>query len=101
MKKELKISAASILFYVAAVVFLGIAVFYIWQTYVMISNYAEAGQSINISAALDNYFTYCAPYFAYAILCYGLGVVMGKLTNLTHVMSLCLESTQEEKEIEK
>ena len=95
MKKELKISAASILFYVAAVVFLGIAVFYIWQTYVMISNYAEAGQSINITAALDNYFTYCA------ILCYGLGVVMGKLTNLTHVMSLCLESTQEEKEIEK
>ena len=62
---------------------------------------AEAGQSINITAALDNYFTYCAPYFAYAILCYGLGVVMGKLTNLTHVMSLCLESTQEEKEIEK
>jgi len=62
MKKELKISAASILFYVAAVVFLGIAVFYIWQTYVMISNYAEAGQSINITAALDNYFTYCAPY---------------------------------------
>ena len=53
------------------------------------------------TAALDNYFTYCAPYFAYAILCYGLGVVMGKLTNLTHVMSLCLESTQEEKEIEK
>ena len=65
----------------------------------MISNYAEAGQSINITAALDNYFTYCAPYFAYAILCYGLGVVMGKLTNLTHVMSLCLESTQEEKKL--
>lgn len=100
MKKTFKVSAASILFYVAAVVFLGIAVFYIWQTYVIISNYADSGQNINISAMLDNYFTYCSPYFAYAIICYGLGVVMGKLTSLTHVMSLCLVDAKEENEKE-
>ena len=67
----------------------------------MIGNYADDGKIFNLSAVLDNYFTYCAPYFAYSIICYGLGVIMGKLTTFTQVMSLCLEDAKEDKTKEK
>ena len=41
MKKEMKISKASIVFYVAAVIFLAIAAFEIYQAYLTVESYRQ------------------------------------------------------------
>lgn len=97
MKKEnsIKISKASIFFYVAAVIFLVIAVFYLYVTYQSVAEYklsqaADPTLQTIFSAYLGN----CAPFFAYAIGCYGIGLVIGKVSALASALSLCVDDAQ-------
>lgn len=99
MKNEIKYSVAGVFFYVVSVIFLAIAVFYIAMTYQVVAE--NGGLDIGLTNILNAYFTSAAPFFAYAIACYGLGVIMGKLTALTEVMKLCVEDVEEELEGQK
>ena len=77
-KNKIKISKASIVFYVASVVFLGIAAFYFYITYESVVTYSQSA-------------SYCAPFFAYAFGCYGIGFIISKIGNLNQILALCLD----------
>lgn len=87
-KNETKTSVASILFYVAAVLFLCIAAFSIWQAYLTVQSY-QMQYTLKISDILNLYFSGSAQYFAYAIILYGIGVVLGKVNALAFALPNC------------
>ena len=80
-KNKIKISKASIVFYVASVVFLGIAAFYFYITYESVVTYSQSA-SLEIKDMLNAYFSNCAPFFAYAFGCYGIGFITVSYTHL-------------------
>lgn len=94
-KKEMKISKASIVFYVAAVIFLAIAAFEIYQTYLTVENY-KTTYTLQLTDILNLYFTGCVPYFGFAFLAYGIGEVLKKISDLTSTLRLCMEDVIEE-----
>ena len=89
-KNKIKISKASIVFYVASVVFLGIAAFYFYITYESVVTYSQSA-SLEIKDMLNAYFSNCAPFFAYAFGCYGIGFIISKIGNLNQILALCLD----------
>lgn len=89
-KNKIKISKASIVFYVASVVFLGIAAFYFYITYESAVTYSQSA-SLEIKDMLNAYFSNCAPFFAYAFGCYGIGFIISKIGNLNQILALCLD----------
>lgn len=89
-KNKIKISKASIVFYVASVVFLGIAAFYFYITYESVVTYSQSA-SLEIKDMLNAYFSNCAPFFAYAFGCYGIGFIISKIGNLNQILTLCLD----------
>ena len=89
-KNKIKISKASIVFYVASVVFLGIAAFYFYITYESVVTYSQSA-SLEIKDMLNAYFSNCAPFFAYAFGCYGIGFIISKIGNLNQILALCEE----------
>lgn len=89
-KNKIKISKASIVFYVASVVFLGIAAFYFYITYESVVTYSQSA-SLEIKDMLNAYFSNCAPFFAYAFCCYGIGFIISKIGNLNQILALCLD----------
>ena len=96
-KNGLRVSKASILFYVAAVVFLLIAAFEIYQAYVTVETY-KASYSLQMTDILNLYFTGCVPYFGFAFVSYGIGEVLKKLTDLSGVLLLCVDDAKEQLE---
>lgn len=93
-KNGLRISKASILFYVASVVFLLIAAFEIYQAYLTVETY-KATYSLEITDILNLYFTGCVPYFGFAFISYGIGEVLKKLTDLSSVLLLCMDDAKD------
>ena len=89
-KNKIKISKASIVFYVASVVFLGIAAFYFYITYESVVTYSQSA-SLEIKDMLNAYFRNCAPFFAYAFGCQGIGFIISKIGNLNQILALCLD----------
>ena len=89
-KNKITISKASIVFYVASVVFLGIAAFYFYITYESVVTYSQSA-SLEIKDMLNAYFSNCAPFFAYAFGCYGIGFIISKIGNLNQILALCLD----------
>ena len=89
-KNKIKISKSSIVFYVASVVFLGIAAFYFYITYESVVTYSQSA-SLEIKDMLNAYFSNCAPFFAYAFGCYGIGFIISKIGNLNQILALCLD----------
>ena len=89
-KNKIKISKASIVFYVASVVFLGIAAFYFYITYESVVTYSQSA-SLEIKDMLNAYFSNCGPFFAYAFGCYGIGFIISKIGNLNQILALCLD----------
>lgn len=89
-KNKIKISKASIVFYVASVVFLGIAAFYFYITYESVVTYSQSA-SLEIKDMLNAYFSNCVPFFAYAFGCYGIGFIISKIGNLNQILALCLD----------
>ena len=89
-KNKIKISKASIVFYVASIVFLGIAAFYFYITYESVVTYSQSA-SLEIKDMLNAYFSNCAPFFAYAFGCYGIGFIISKIGNLNQILALCLD----------
>ncbi len=96
-KNGLRVSKASILFYAAAVVFLLIAAFEIYQAYVTVETY-KASYSLEMTDILNLYFTGCVPYFGFAFVSYGIGEVLKKLTDLSGVLLLCVDDAKEHSE---
>lgn len=95
MKKEMKISKASIVFYVAAVIFLAIAAFEIYQAYLTVESY-KTTYTLQMSDILNLYFTGCVPYFGFAFLSYGIGEIMKKINDLTSTLRLSMEDVIED-----
>lgn len=93
--ESMKVSKASIVFYVASVIFLFIAAFEIYQSYVTVQAYQES-YSLEIADILNLYFTGCVPYFAFAFLSYGIGEVLKKISDLTNVLVYCMDDAIEE-----
>ena len=94
-KKEMKISKASIVFYVASVIFLAIAAFEIYQAYLTVESY-KTTYTLQLTDILNLYFTGCVPYFGFAFLAYGIGEVPKKINDLTSTLRLCIEDVIEE-----
>lgn len=95
MKKESGVSAISIVFYVVAVIFLGIAVYGIYQGYLTVENY-KLQYTMTLLDIMGIYFTACAQYFAYAFILYGIGTVLTRVSVLSNVLGGCLEVEKEE-----
>ncbi len=74
-------SRLNIIFYVAALIFLGIAIFTMYTTYQSIALYqTNYSTSLSVVDILNTYFNNCARYFAYAIICYGVGIISNQAT---------------------
>lgn len=87
----------SIVFYVFAVIFLAIAAYLIYYSYEYIGQYeAQAGAAVPTKDAINLYITNSVPYFAYAVISYGIGLVMQKVGELTGALSICVEEAVEE-----
>ena len=110
-RKETKICKSSILFYIASVAFLGIASFYFVVTYQSVQVLSQQTQ-VQFLDILNAYFSNCAPFFAYAFICYGIGLVLSKIQTLNSTLWFCMddaieevkdvkEEQQEEKEVEE
>lgn len=97
--KETTISKASILFYVTAVIFLLIGAFSIYMAYGTIQNY-QTQYTLELKDIMNVYFSGAAQYFAYAIISYGIGVILKKFSELNQNLSLCMEDVIEESEEE-
>lgn len=93
--KDMKISKASVVFYVASVIFLAIATFEIYQLYMTVVNY-QTMYTLDLSDILNLYFTGCVPYFGFAFISYGIGEVLKKIGDLTSALQLCMEDAMEE-----
>ena len=94
-KSELKISKGSIVFYIAAIIFLGIGAFYFFVTYQSVSLYSQqlaASQQgkLELLDVLNAYFSNCGPFFAYAFGCYGIGFILSKLNHLIQILTDCM-----------
>ena len=96
MKKSNKAgrtSAISIVFYVVAVIFLCLAAFNIWQAY----EYVQAQQAqytLKFSYIFYVYSTYCAQYFAFAFILYGVGVGLHKIQGLHNAFSVLVQDAE-------
>lgn len=77
MKKK-KITKTSIIFYVAAVLFLLIAVYYFYLTHESIKMVADATK-VSTKEIINAYLSNCSPFFAYSLGCYGIGDIIHKL----------------------
>lgn len=97
-KKEMKICKSSILFYIASIAFLGIASFYFVVTYQSIQVLSQQTQ-VQVIDMMNAYFSNCAPFFAYAFICYGIGVVLAKVQTLNSTLCLCMDDAIEEVEV--
>lgn len=95
--KITRISKASILFYIAAVVFLLIGAFSIYMAYESIQNY-QTQYTLEVKDILNVYFSGAAPFFAYGIISYGIGVVISKVSELNYHLTLCMDDAVLEKE---
>lgn len=94
----MKMNRTKIIFYIASAIFLMIGAFQIFYTYTGLAQTAETqglALSENISSVIAIYVQQCVPYFAYAFLCYGLGMVIEKVEKLGNVMSLCIQDAEE------
>lgn len=98
-KKESGVSVISIVFYIVAVIFLGIAAFNIWQAYVTVQSY-QAQYTLAISDILGIYFSSCAQYFAYSFLLYGMGVGLNKIAVLNTTLCACMDDSEDAAEAE-
>lgn len=81
-----KINILSIILYVLAVIFLGYAVFSIYDTHAYISELISY-ESINMDTqkmeVLGYYVSTSSPYFFYAIVTSALAYIIGKISSLT------------------
>ena len=96
-KKETGFSIIGIVFYVVAVVFLCIAAFSIWQSYLTVQNY-QLQYTLSISDVLGVYFSNCSQYFAYAFILYGIGAGLSKIAVLNTTLCACMDTDVEEVE---
>lgn len=69
-------SRLNIIFYVASLIFLGIAIFSMYTSYQSIAQYqTNYSTTLSVVDILNTYFNNCGRYFAYAIICYGIGII--------------------------
>lgn len=98
-KKVMKASSLSIVFYVLAVIFLAIAAFEIYQGYLQITS-LQTQYTLTIIDMLGVYINYCAQYFAYAFMLYGIGVGLSKLHVIHYALSECMVDAQVEEDVQ-
>lgn len=87
------------IFNVVAAICLLIAAFQIYYVYTGLSATAANGGvslSDNIPGVIAIYIQQCVPYFIYAFLCYGMGIVIDKVSMLKDVMSQCIVEAETE-----
>ncbi|NBK97237.1 MAG: hypothetical protein EOM50_04360 [Erysipelotrichia bacterium] len=100
-KKQWKGSKAAIAFYVLAFIFLLYGAYMIYTVYeYLVSYYASysAGMWDDVKSTIQYFVSNCSSYFVYAIICYGLGMIINMLHSIktTFVNEKAME---EEKEV--
>ena len=102
-KQNGKIAKASIVFYVVSVIFLLISAFLIYMTYETIVTYKSTYSTApSMSDVFGLYINNVSPYFAYAFILYGIGVILKKFAvmtdTLTGIMDQAIVEVQEDDE---
>ena len=98
--KTKKISKASILFYVLAVLFLLATLLFAKLTHDYISASAENSGTITLETTISIYLSNCGSYLAYSFIFYGIGMILSKFSFMTHTLADCMVEEGEEKESE-
>lgn len=94
-----KIAKASVVFYVIAVIFLFIAAYLFYMTYETVVVYKQS-YTTTMKDIIGLYLTNVSPYFAYAFILYGIGVILKKFSVMTDTIAMCMDSAVEEEEDE-
>ena len=95
--KTKKISKASILFYVLAVLFLLATLLFAKLTHDYISASAENSGTITLETTISIYLSNCGSYLAYSFIFYGIGMILSKFSFMTHTLADCMVEEVEEK----
>lgn len=98
--KTKKISKASILFYVLAVLFLLATLLFAKLTHDYISASAENSGTITLETTISIYLSNCGSYLAYSFIFYSIGMILSKFSFMTHTLADCMVEEVEEKESE-
>lgn len=93
----MKITKRNLFFYIAAVVFLFFAVFRMIDTYQYI-DYMKESTEVMTSDIISTYIGNVTPSFAYAIICYGIGVILEHLHTLNTILHDGMQDALNEKE---
>lgn len=94
-KKKFNGSKPAIAFYVIAVLFVLYGAYMIYTVYnFLVSNYAnvDIGMWDDVANTMQYFISNCSPYFVYAVLCYGMGIIIQTL----HSMQVKAEMASEE-----
>lgn len=89
----MKISKSSLLFYISAILLLFIALFRMIDTYQYI-DYMKESTELIFSDIINTYFGNVVPFFAYAFICYGIGLILERFHQM---ISLLQEDAQQNK----
>lgn len=97
MKNKIKkISKASILFYVLAVLFLLATLLFAKLTHDYISSNAES--TITLETTISIYLSNCGSYLAYSFIFYGIGMILNKFSLTMHTLADCMVEAVDEKD---
>lgn len=97
MKNKIKkISKASILFYVLAVLFLFATLLFAKLTHDYISSNAE--NSITLETTISIYLSNCGSYLAFSFIFYGIGMILNKFSLTMHTLADCMVEAVDEKD---
>lgn len=99
MKNKIKkISKASILFYVLAVLSLLATLLFAKLTHDYISASVESSGPITLETTISIYLSNCGSYFAYSFIFYGIGMILSKFSLTMHTLADCMVEAIDENE---
>lgn len=103
MKNKIKkISKTSVLFYVLAVIFLLMTLFFAKLSHDYVTASVENSGSITLETTVGIYLSNCGSYLAFSFIFYGIGLILNKFSFMNNTLADCMvdaiEDTEEETE---
>lgn len=100
--KTKKISKTSVLFYVLAVIFLLMTLFFAKLSHDYVTASVENSGSITLETTVGIYLSNCGSYLAFSFIFYGIGLILNKFSFMNNTLADCMvdaiEDTEEETE---
>lgn len=103
MKNKIKkVSKTSVLFYVLAVIFLLMTLFFAKLSHDYVTSTIENSGSITLETTVGIYLSNCGSYLAFSFIFYGIGLILNKFSFMNNTLADCMveaiEDTEEETE---